>query len=85
MSRRRKKRTQISHLYAKLLIAHCVLWGTLLSLYALNVLDRTGQDGSGLLAIVLGFLGGELLLMCLRTVLNEKKSSGGDDPPEGKE
>lgn len=66
---------KINHLFAKLTVAWCVLFGTACSVYALRILSRTGQDATSLLAVVLGFLGGELLILCLRTILNEKKKN----------
>lgn len=81
----------IPHLFAKCIIIHCIICGTLFSYYALRILSRTGQDGTALLGIILGFFGGELLLLCLRTVLNEKKpkmeknipTAEGDEPGKG--
>lgn len=65
---------KIPHIFAKLTVTHCVVWGTVASMYALNILDRTGQDASATLIVAIGFFGGELLFMCLRTVLAEKKT-----------
>lgn len=54
----------------------CVACGTAASAYSLRILSRTGNDPSALLGVILVFFGGELLLMCLKTVLSEKKRSG---------
>lgn len=62
----------VPHLFAKCIIIHCVLCGTLACWYALRILSRTGQDPAALLGVILAFFGGELLLLCLRTVLKEK-------------
>lgn len=63
----------IPHLFAKGMVLWCVICGTAFSLYAMRILSRTGQDPAALLGVILAFFGGELLLMCLKTVLNEKK------------
>lgn len=34
-------------------------------------LSRTGNDPAALLGVILGFFGGELLLLCLKTVLKK--------------
>lgn len=67
----------INHLFAKGMVLWCVICGTAFSLYALRILSRTGHDPAALLGVILAFFGGELLLMCLKTILNEKK--GKDD------
>ena len=72
----------IPHLFAKGIICFCVLFGAGCSLYALRILSRTGHDPAALLGVILAFFGGELLLLCLKTVLSEKKSR---DDPGGKE
>ena len=42
------------------------------SIWALRILSRTGNDPANMLAIILGFFGGELLLMCLKPILEKK-------------
>ena len=61
------------HLFAKGMVLWCVLCGTAASAYALRILSRTGNDPAALLGVILAFFGGELLLMCLKTVLNGTK------------
>lgn len=68
----------IPHLFAKCMVLWCVVCGTAASAYAMRILSRTGHDPAALLGVILAFFGGELLLMCLKTVLSEKK--GKDDP-----
>ena len=63
----------INHLFAKGMVLWCVICGTAFSAYAMRILSRTGQDPAALLGVILVFFGGELLLMCLKTVLNGKK------------
>ncbi len=67
----------IPHLFAKAMVLHCVFWGTAASFYALRILSRTGHDATGLLAVILGFFGGELLLLCLKKVLAEPRDTAG--------
>lgn len=67
----------VPHLFAKGMVLWCVACGTVASAYALRILSRTGNDPAALLGVILAFFGGELLLMCLKTILNEKK--GKDD------
>ena len=70
MKRLLDKLRDINHLFAKLMVLWCVICGTA---YALRILSRTGHDPAALLGVILAFFGGELLLMCLKTILNEKK------------
>lgn len=63
----------IPHLFAKLMVLHCVACGTAASFYALRILSRTGHDVSTLLTVILGFFGGELLLLCLKKILAEPR------------
>lgn len=63
----------INHLFAKGMVLWCVACGTASSAYALRILSRTGHDPAALLGVILAFFGGELLLMCLKTVLNGNK------------
>ena len=53
--------------------------GTAASAYALRILSRTGHDPAPLLGVILAFFGGELLLMCLKTVLNGDKKRKEED------
>lgn len=63
----------IPHLFGKLIVLWCVGFGTAASVYALRILSRTGHDSAAVLGVILGFFGGELLALCLKTVLDEKK------------
>lgn len=73
----RRELAAIPHLFAKAMVLHCVAWGTAASFYALRILSRTGHDATGLLAVILGFFGGELLLLCLKKVLAEPRDTAG--------
>ena len=64
---------RIPHLFAKLMVLWCVICGTVASAYSLRILSRTGHDPAALLGVILTFFGGELLLMCLKTVLRNGK------------
>ena len=62
----------LPHLFAKVTVIYCVVFASGASLWALRILSRTGNDPASLLAIILGFFGGELLLLCLKTILEKK-------------
>lgn len=66
------------HLFAKCMVIWCVICGTAASAYALRILSRTGHDPAALLGVILAFFGGELLLMCLKTVLGGTKKRKDD-------
>lgn len=70
----------IPHLFAKVMVLWCVICGTAASAsaYAMRILSRTGHDPAPLLEVILAFFGGELLLMCLKTVLNGTKKRKDD-------
>lgn len=69
----------VPHLFAKSMVLWCVACGTAASAYALRILSRTGNDPAALLGVILAFFGGELLLMCLKTVLGESKKRKDDE------
>ena len=69
----------IPHLFAKVMVLWCVICGTAASAWSLRILSRTGHDPAALLSVIVAFFGGELLLMCLKTVLSEKKGKGDSD------
>ena len=73
MKRLLDKLQAVPHLFAKGMVLWCVICGTAASAYALRILSRTGHDPAALLGVILAFFGGELLLMCLKTILNETK------------
>ena len=58
-----KRIGKIPHLFAKVTIAYCVAAASGASWYALRIMSRTGNDPAALL--------GELLLLCLKTVLKK--------------
>lgn len=73
------KLRRIPHLFAKGMVIWCVICGTAASAYALRILSRTGHDPAALLGVILAFFGGELLLMCLKTVLNGTQKRKDDE------
>lgn len=86
MSGRREKRgrlrewlASIPHLFGKITVIWCVGCGTVFSGYSLVILSRTGHDATGLLAVIMSFFGGELLLLVLKKILAEPKD---DDQPQ---
>lgn len=69
----------IPHLFAKLTVVYCIAFASGASLWALYKQGQ-GATMAEVLAIVLGFFGGELLLLCLKTIL--KKEGKDDDRPD---
>lgn len=69
----------VPHLFAKGMVLWCVICGTAASAYAMRILSRTGHDPAALLGVILAFFGGELLLMCLKTVLSGAGTKKEDD------
>lgn len=63
----------VPHLFAKGMVLWCVICGTAASAYAMRIMSRTEKDPAALLGVILAFFGGELLLMCLKTVLKNGK------------
>lgn len=72
------RNTPVPHLFAKLTVIYCVAFSSGTSLWALRILSRTGHDPAALLGVILAFFGGELLLMCMKTVLNGNKNRKDD-------
>ena len=67
------RNTPVPHLFAKLTVIYCVAFSSGTGLWALRILSRTGHDPAALLGIILGFFGGELTLLCLKTILSNRK------------
>lgn len=76
-----KKLREIPHLFGKIIVVWCVLVGTGASAWSLRILSHTGHDPSAVLGIILAFFGGELMVLCLKTVL--KKRSASEQDAEG--
>lgn len=65
----------VPHLFAKMTVIYCIAFASGASIYALRILSRTGHDPAALLGIIMGFFGGELLLLCLKTILKKGDSN----------
>lgn len=63
---------KVPHLYEKCVIVYCIICATAASAYALRA-QAAGMSMAEVLAIVLGFFGGELMLLCLKTVLKKEE------------
>lgn len=62
------------HLFAKLVIIYCIAFASGAAVWALY---KQGQGASmaEVLAIILGFFGGELLMLCLKTILKKENNN----------
>ena len=69
------KLSAVPHLFSKLIVLWCILFGSAACAYALRILSRTGHDPAALLGVILAFVGGELLMLCLRKILSEKSKT----------
>lgn len=69
----------IPHLFSKMVVAWCVLFGSGCCAYALRIMKETGNDPAALLGVVLTFLGGELALLFGRDALKGKEKKGRDE------
>lgn len=72
------KFTNIPHLFGKVVVLWCITFGTCASALALRILSHTGHDPAVLLGVILGFFGGELLILCLKTILKRENASNSD-------
>ena len=73
MKRSGKRLAKTLPLFAKLVVIYCVAFSSGASLWALRILSRTGHDPAPVLGIILAFFGGELLLLCLKTIFSKRK------------
>lgn len=69
----------VPHLFAKVTVIYCVAFASGSSLWSLRILSRTGHDTAPVLGIILAFFGGELLLLCLKTVLSNRRKDDSDE------
>ena len=74
----KKEKKPISHLFGKITVIWCVFFGTVTSVWALRILSRTGHDPAALLGVILAFFGGELTVLCLKTILTKGTKKDGD-------
>ena len=68
------KISTIPHLFSKVVVLWCIAVGTGASAWALRILSRTGHDSAAVLGVILAFFGGELMVLCLKTILSNKKN-----------
>lgn len=73
------KMGEIPHLFGKIVVLWCITFGTAASVYALRILSRTGHDSAPVLGAILAFFGGELMVLCLNTILKERKGERKND------
>ena len=69
-----------SHLFAKLMVAVCLTCGIYFSERSLQILETTGNSAAAELAIIIGFFGGELLFLLLKTIFGDKKKDKASNP-----
>lgn len=75
--KKKKKRSLIQkiaatpHLFAKATVIYCIFFASGASVYSLYM-QAHDHDAASLLAVILGFFGGELLLLCLKTILKKE-------------
>ena len=72
------KISTIPHLFGKIVVLWCIAVGTGASAWALRILSRTGHDSAAVLGVILAFFGGELMVLCLKTILKKEKVSESD-------
>ena len=63
----------IPHLFSKIIVIWCITFSTAACAWSLRILSRTGHDPAALLGVIVGFFGGELLILCLRKIQSDKK------------
>ena len=66
-----KRLREMPHLFAKVTIIYCIAYASAVTAYCVWKQGH-GMQMTDILAVALGFFGGELLLLCLKTVLNKK-------------
>lgn len=77
-----KTKKPIRNLFSKVIVFYCIVCSTFFCFYAFRIMSHTGHDASGILAITIGFFGGELLLMCMKSIFgrgNKEVNDGSID------
>ena len=71
----------VPHLFGKVMVLWCVLFGSGCCYYSLRIMSRTGSDPAALLGVILAFLGTELGMMFGRDALKGKneKNNGSEE------
>ena len=75
---KKKSLKKIPHLFGKTIVFLCIVCGIAFSFYALRILGNTGHDPAALLGVILAFLGGELTMLCLKTILSKGDRKDGE-------
>ncbi len=78
MKKLRRRLGATPHLFGKTVVFWCVGMGSAASFYALRILSRTEHDPSALLGVILAFFGGELTVLCIKTILGNKKEDANE-------
>ena len=68
----KKRWAKVPHLFSKIIVSICISMGLYYSQWAMEIVEKTEADPSPTLAIILGFFGGELLFLCLKTIKGDK-------------
>lgn len=61
-----------SHLFAKLMVSVCIGSGIYFGDRAFRIAETTGNSAAAELGIMIGFVGGELTCLLLKTIFGEK-------------
>ncbi len=69
----------VPHLFGKIIVLWCVVYGTAASTYALRICSHNGNDPAAVLAEVLKFFGVEMLALAGNTIMTRRKNK----PPDG--
>ena len=62
---------KVPHFFAKMIVVYCVASATLFSAATYFLAWFRGMELSGTLAVVIGFFGGELLLLAAKTIFKK--------------
>lgn len=76
MSEKKKRR------FSKGVVLYCLLICTLITVVVLAISWRTGELNSGIVATLCGLWGGELLLLCVKRVLDGGEAKRAQKPAE---
>lgn len=79
------KKNKIAHLFSKIIVVYCIAFASGMCIYALKMMKDTGYDASAIITVGVGFFGGELLFLCLKTIFGEKAKKKDDDENEDEE
>lgn len=69
----------VPHLFSKTVVVYCIAFSSHASNRALEICEQLGIDPAGVLGLILALFGGELLLLCLKTIVKPRDNPGGKD------